>query len=183
MAVLRPLGHTLEVARGMAWQIAWSFILGLALSAIAQALVRKATTTGLLGDRRPKTLAVASGLGIPSSSCSYAAVAPLSAVQKGRRLRRRHDLRARGPSTVGTSRCSHGWADGGADASHGDWASLDIRGHGHVLNSPAPRLVHMRGSSTSTTFVRWRSAGSPTGSAQPPSKRRSAHLEHGAEGA
>ncbi len=75
MTVLHALGHSLEVAGGMAWQIAWSLILGFTLSAIVQALVRKATITRLLGDRRPKTLAVASGLGIASSSCSYAAVA------------------------------------------------------------------------------------------------------------
>lgn len=75
MTVLHALGHALEVAGGMAWQIAWSLILGFTLSAIVQALVRKATITRLLGDRRPKTLAVASGLGIASSSCSYAAVA------------------------------------------------------------------------------------------------------------
>jgi uncharacterized membrane protein YraQ (UPF0718 family) len=40
-----------------------------------QALVSRQAVVDLLGDSRPKTLAVASGLGIASSSCSYAAVA------------------------------------------------------------------------------------------------------------
>lgn len=59
----------------MAWQIAWSLILGFILSAIVQALVRKETITRLLGNNRPKTLLRAAGLGAASSSCSYAAVA------------------------------------------------------------------------------------------------------------
>jgi uncharacterized membrane protein YraQ (UPF0718 family) len=46
-----------------------------ALSAIVQAVVRKSTIVQLLGDDRPRTLAVAAGLGAASSSCSYAAVA------------------------------------------------------------------------------------------------------------
>jgi hypothetical protein len=75
MALLHALGHALAVAGGMAWQITWSLILGFALSGVVQALVRKATITRLLGDHRPKTLATAAGLGIASSSCSYAAVA------------------------------------------------------------------------------------------------------------
>ncbi|MDA8358206.1 MAG: hypothetical protein M0Z95_18375 [Actinomycetota bacterium] len=48
MTVLHAVGHSLEVAGGMAWQIAWSLILGFTLSAIVQALVRKATIS-LLG--------------------------------------------------------------------------------------------------------------------------------------
>src|SRR6202043_2118079 len=48
---------------------------GFALSAVVQAVVRKSAIVGLLGDDRPRTLAVATGLGAASSSCSYAAVA------------------------------------------------------------------------------------------------------------
>jgi uncharacterized protein len=59
----------------MTWQITWSLILGFLLSAIVQAVVRRATITRALGDDRPATLAKATGLGIASSSCSYAAVA------------------------------------------------------------------------------------------------------------
>jgi uncharacterized membrane protein YraQ (UPF0718 family) len=69
------IGHALATAGGMAWEILWALILGFALSAVVQAIVRKSTIVQLLGDDRPRTLAVATGLGAASSSCSYAAVA------------------------------------------------------------------------------------------------------------
>jgi uncharacterized membrane protein YraQ (UPF0718 family) len=59
----------------MTWEILWALILGFALSAVVQAVVRKSTVVRLLGDDRPRTVAVASLLGAASSSCSYAAVA------------------------------------------------------------------------------------------------------------
>ena len=59
----------------MTWQITWSLILGFALSAIVQAVVRRETITRRLGDDRPSPLVLATGLGAASSSCSYAAVA------------------------------------------------------------------------------------------------------------
>ncbi|MER5274675.1 permease [Streptomyces sp. NPDC002809] len=67
--------HALTVAGSMAWEMAWALILGFALSAVVQAVVRKSTVVSLLGDDRPRTLAIAAGLGAASSSCSYAAVA------------------------------------------------------------------------------------------------------------
>jgi uncharacterized membrane protein YraQ (UPF0718 family) len=75
MRALDAIGHALSVAGTMTWEIAWSLILGFALSAVIQALVRRETITRLLGDDRPKTLATATALGAVSSSCSYAAVA------------------------------------------------------------------------------------------------------------
>jgi uncharacterized membrane protein YraQ (UPF0718 family) len=69
------LAHALAVAGSMTWEILWALILGFALSAIVQAVVRKSTIVQLLGDDRLRTLAVAAGLGAASSSCSYAAVA------------------------------------------------------------------------------------------------------------
>jgi uncharacterized protein len=59
----------------MAWAITWALILGFALSAVVQAVVRKSTIARLLGDDRPRALALATGFGAASSSCSYAAVA------------------------------------------------------------------------------------------------------------
>ncbi len=59
----------------MTWEILWALILGFILSAIIQSVVRRETVTKLLGDDKPKTLAIATGLGAASSSCSYAAVA------------------------------------------------------------------------------------------------------------
>ncbi|MEU9795208.1 permease [Streptomyces sparsogenes] len=67
--------HALSIAGSMTWEITWALILGFALSALVQAVVRKSTVVSLLGDDRPRTLAVAAGLGVASSSCSYAAVA------------------------------------------------------------------------------------------------------------
>ena len=65
----------LALAGTMTWEILWALILGFALSAVVQAVVRKSTIVRLLGDDRPRTLVVASALGAASSSCSYAAVA------------------------------------------------------------------------------------------------------------
>src|SRR5487761_1363881 len=75
MRALDAIGHALAVAGTMTWEITWSLILGFTLSAIVQALIRRETITRLLGDDRPRTLALATGLGAASSSCSYAAVA------------------------------------------------------------------------------------------------------------
>jgi len=72
---LEGLGHALALAGSMTWEITWSLILGFTLSAVVQAVVRRETVVRLLGDDRPKTLALATGLGAASSSCSYAAVA------------------------------------------------------------------------------------------------------------
>jgi uncharacterized protein len=75
MRVLEAIGHALGVAGSMTWQITWSLILGFFLSAVVQAVVRRQTVARLLGGDGPGALAVASGLGAASSSCSYAAVA------------------------------------------------------------------------------------------------------------
>ena len=70
-----PILHALSVTGSMTWEITWALILGFLLSAIVQAAVRKSTVVRLLGDDRPRTLAIASLFGAASSSCSYAAVA------------------------------------------------------------------------------------------------------------
>ncbi|WP_082971192.1 permease [Mycobacterium sp. 852002-51971_SCH5477799-a] len=75
MTVLSAVGHALTLAGSMTWEILWALILGFALSAVVQAVVRRSTIVALMGDDRPRTLAVAAGLGAASSSCSYAAVA------------------------------------------------------------------------------------------------------------
>jgi uncharacterized protein len=72
---MQAILHALSITGSMTWQITWALILGFALSAVIQALVRRSTVVRLLGDARPRTLAVAAGLGAASSSCSYAAVA------------------------------------------------------------------------------------------------------------
>ncbi|HEX4539523.1 MAG TPA: permease [Acidimicrobiales bacterium] len=74
-SVLSGIGHALSLAGSMTWEILWALILGFALAAVVQSVVRKSEVVRLLGDDRPRTLAVATGLGAASSSCSYAAVA------------------------------------------------------------------------------------------------------------
>src|ERR1700727_2903796 len=73
--MMHALLHALSITGSMTWAITWALILGFALSAVIQAVVRRSTVVRLLGDRRPRTLALAAGLGAASSSCSYAAVA------------------------------------------------------------------------------------------------------------
>src|SRR5277367_2364380 len=76
--------HALALSGSMTWEILWALILGFTLSAVVQAVVRRSTIVALLGDDRPRTLALAAGLGAASSSCSYAAVAlARSLVRKG----------------------------------------------------------------------------------------------------
>jgi uncharacterized protein len=83
-SVLNALGDALRFAFGMTWAITWALILGFALSSGVQALVGKDQMRRLLPDDSPRTLAIATGLGAASSSCSYAAVAlARSLVRKG----------------------------------------------------------------------------------------------------
>jgi len=65
----------LSFAFGMTWEVLWALILGFALSGTVQAVVSKRQLRRVLPDASPRTLAVATGLGAASSSCSYAAVA------------------------------------------------------------------------------------------------------------
>jgi uncharacterized membrane protein YraQ (UPF0718 family) len=75
MRWLHAVGHALTTSASMTWQILWALILGFALSAVVQAVVRRSTIVRRLGDARARTLAIAAGFGTASSSCSYAAVA------------------------------------------------------------------------------------------------------------
>ena len=79
-AIAADLGHALSFAFGMFWEILWALILGFAISGAVQAVVSKAEMRRLLPDDSPRSLAIASGLGAASSSCSYAAVAMARAV-------------------------------------------------------------------------------------------------------
>jgi len=79
MMVGVDVGHELwqafSFAFGMTWEVLWALILGFALSAGVQAVVSKQEMRRLMPDDSPRTLAIASGLGAASSSCSYASVA------------------------------------------------------------------------------------------------------------
>src|SRR2546427_1258756 len=69
------LWRALSFAFGMTWEVLWALILGFGLSAAVQAVVSKQEMRRLMPDDSARTLAVASGLGAASSSCSYASVA------------------------------------------------------------------------------------------------------------
>ena len=75
MSAVHAVLHALSITGAMTWLITWALILGFTLSAMVQSLVRKSTVVRLLGDDRARTLALATGFGAASSSCSYAAVA------------------------------------------------------------------------------------------------------------
>ncbi|MGI8559448.1 MAG: permease, partial [Solirubrobacteraceae bacterium] len=68
----------------MAWQVWWALVLGFAISAIVQAWVPRERVQGSLGGSGFRPIAIATGLGAASSSCSYAAIAiAKSLFQKG----------------------------------------------------------------------------------------------------
>jgi uncharacterized protein len=69
------LWRALSFAFGMTWEVLWALILGFALSGVVQAVVSKREMRRLMPDDSPHTIAVATGLGAASSSCSYASVA------------------------------------------------------------------------------------------------------------
>ena len=51
--VMDAIGHALLVAGSMSWEILWALVLGFALSAVVQAVVRKSTIVQFLGDDPP----------------------------------------------------------------------------------------------------------------------------------
>jgi uncharacterized protein len=68
----------------MAWEVWWALVLGFAVSAIVQAWVPRERIEHALSGSGPRPVALATGLGAASSSCSYAAVAiAKSLLQKG----------------------------------------------------------------------------------------------------
>ena len=78
------LWHGVRDSLLMAWEVWWALVLGFAISAIVQAWVPRARIERTLSGSGARPLAVATGLGAASSSCSYAAVAiAKSLFQKG----------------------------------------------------------------------------------------------------
>jgi hypothetical protein len=68
----------------MFWETLWPLVLGFGLSGAVQAFVSHEQMERVMGDHRPAAVARASGLGMISSSCSYAATAMAkSAFAKG----------------------------------------------------------------------------------------------------
>ena len=75
MEVISTIGDGLWNAFQMAWEVTWALILGFTLSGIVQAWVPRSRIERALGGRGPREIALATGLGAASSSCSYAAIA------------------------------------------------------------------------------------------------------------
>jgi uncharacterized membrane protein YraQ (UPF0718 family)/YHS domain-containing protein len=69
------VGRSLREGFFMFWETLWPLVLGFGLSGAVQAFVSHEQMERLMGDHRPAAVARASGLGMVSSSCSYAATA------------------------------------------------------------------------------------------------------------
>ena len=68
----------------MAWEVWWALVLGFTLSGVVRAWVPRSRMERALGGAGARQVALATGLGAASSSCSYAAVAiAKSMFQKG----------------------------------------------------------------------------------------------------
>ncbi len=84
MGVLSAVRDGFWNALQMSWEVTWALILGFALSGVVQAWVPRQRMERALGGRGPQQIALATGLGAASSSCSYAAIAiAKSMFQKG----------------------------------------------------------------------------------------------------
>jgi uncharacterized membrane protein YraQ (UPF0718 family)/YHS domain-containing protein len=69
------IGRSLREAFFMFWETLWPLVLGFGLSGAVQAFVSRGSLRAKLGDHRPPAVARATGYGMASSSCSYAASA------------------------------------------------------------------------------------------------------------
>jgi uncharacterized membrane protein YraQ (UPF0718 family)/YHS domain-containing protein len=84
MDVLTTIGDGFKDAFLMAWAVWWALVFGFAISAIVQSWVPRERIENALGGSGFRPVAVATGLGAASSSCSYAAIAiAKSLFQKG----------------------------------------------------------------------------------------------------
>src|SRR5215212_2305707 len=78
------IGNSLREAFFMFWETLWPLILGFGLSGAVQAFVSRESMQRVMGDHRAPAVARATGLGMVSSSCSYAATAMAKSLfQKG----------------------------------------------------------------------------------------------------
>jgi uncharacterized protein len=84
LITVTDVGQSVREAFFMFWETLWALILGFSLSGAVQAFVSKDAMQRVMGDHRPKSVARASGFGMVSSSCSYAATAMAKSLfQKG----------------------------------------------------------------------------------------------------
>jgi YHS domain-containing protein/uncharacterized membrane protein YraQ (UPF0718 family) len=72
---LTDIGSGLHEGFFMFWETLWALVLGFTLSGVVQAFIPKEKMLAKLGDHGPRATLRASGYGMASSSCSYAASA------------------------------------------------------------------------------------------------------------
>jgi len=78
------IGESVKEGFFMFWETLWALVLGFSLSGAVQAFVSKDDMQRVMGDHRPAAVARATGFGMVSSSCSYAATAMAKSLfQKG----------------------------------------------------------------------------------------------------
>src|SRR5207302_3495699 len=78
------LGESVKEGFFMFWETLWALVLGFGLSGVVQGFVSKDGLRRVMGDHRPAAVARATGFGMVSSSCSYAATAMAKSLfQKG----------------------------------------------------------------------------------------------------
>ncbi len=83
-SVLDVIWHGLRDAFLMAWEVWWALVFGFFISAVVQAWVPRERIETALSGSGIRPIAMATGLGAASSSCSYAAIAiGKSLFQKG----------------------------------------------------------------------------------------------------
>jgi YHS domain-containing protein/uncharacterized membrane protein YraQ (UPF0718 family) len=75
VSVLNDVGRGLREGFFMFWETLWALVLGFTLSGIVQAFIPKEKMLAKIGDHGPRATLRASGYGMASSSCSYAASA------------------------------------------------------------------------------------------------------------
>jgi len=78
------IGQSVQEAFFMFWVSLWALVFGFGLSGVVQAFVSKDDLQRVMGDHGPASAARATGFGMVSSSCSYAATAMAKSLfQKG----------------------------------------------------------------------------------------------------
>ena len=75
MDALEVIWHGVRDSLLMAWEVGWALVFGFAISAIVQAWVPRERVQRALAGSGARPVALATGLGAASSSCSYAAIA------------------------------------------------------------------------------------------------------------
>ncbi len=75
-------GTALLMAAGMFWSVAWSLVLGFALSGLVQAVVSQDRMRKALGAGGVREIALATAFGAASSSCSYASASVMRTLFK-----------------------------------------------------------------------------------------------------